>query len=51
MTAARGVTDEALTDEALTDILGPRCPACGWRRGRHRPGGLWLTACPVGAGG
>lgn len=35
-----------LTDEQVTEILGPKCPDCGWRRGQHRPGGKWLTRCP-----
>lgn len=40
-----------MNDEELTAILGPKCPHCGWRGGKHRPrsewnGTVWLTACP-----
>lgn len=33
------------TDEDITETLGPKCPDCGWRRGRHRPGGEFTVAC------
>lgn len=38
-------------DATATEILGPKCPDCGERRGQHRPpaafsGEQWLTACP-----
>ncbi len=35
-----------MTDEALTEVLGAKCPACGWRRGQHRPGSQWQEPCP-----
>ena len=37
-----------MTDADLTEILGPKCPACGWRGGKHRPAaGALLDACPT----
>jgi hypothetical protein len=29
-------------DTALTDLLGEKCPDCGWRQGHHKPGGELL---------
>lgn len=29
------------------DLLGPKCPACGWRRGQHRPASTYLALCPA----
>jgi hypothetical protein len=37
---------DARTDAELTDILGPKCPDCGWRRGLHRPWSEQFEACP-----
>jgi hypothetical protein len=37
----------SLTDEQVTEILGPKCPDCGWRRGQHRPGrDIFGDPCP-----
>lgn len=36
-----------LTDAELTELFGPKCPDCGWRSGRHKPGGEFLgDPCP-----
>lgn len=37
---------ERMTDEQITQIMGPKCPECGWRRGQHRPGNRWQEPCP-----
>ena len=26
-----------LSDAEATELLGPKCPDCGWRRGWHNP--------------
>lgn len=39
----------AITGEEVEELLGPRCPSCGWTRG-HRPaiqvGAVDITPCP-----
>lgn len=37
----------SLDDATLTEILGPKCPDCGWRRGQHRPAGEFVAPCPT----
>ena len=34
-----------LDDEPLTEMLGPKCPSCGWRRRTHRPASTYFDAC------
>lgn len=34
------------TSAEVTEILGPKCPHCGWRRGAHRPQLLDWPPCP-----
>lgn len=36
-----------LTAAQYDALLGPKCPSCGWRRGRHRPASTYLDPCPV----
>lgn len=39
-------------DDALTELLGEKCPDCGYRRGTHRAGaGTLIVPCPSGGAG
>jgi len=40
------VTAAALDDAALTVLLGPKCPACGWRTGHRGGQGVLIAPCP-----
>jgi hypothetical protein len=46
LTAVPGLAS-GLTGDWLDQELGPMCPGCGWRRGRHRPAGAYTEACPL----
>jgi hypothetical protein len=42
------VNESAISDEDATRLLGPKCPACGWRSddgSKHRPAIGDLAAC------
>ncbi len=34
-----------MSDAELTEVLGEKCPECGWRRGDHRPQIGGTAAC------